>query len=71
MAPTGPTRGSARVYLDGTLQKTVSFYSKTPSFRKLMYTHMWAASGTHTLKLVVVGTAGRARVDVDAFVVLS
>jgi hypothetical protein len=71
VAPTGPTRGSARVYLDGTLQKTISVYSKTPGFRKLMYTHMWAASGMHTLKLVVVGTAGRPRVDVDAFVVLS
>ncbi len=71
VAPTGPTRGAARVYLDGVLQKAVSLYSKTATFRKLMYTHMWAAQGTHTLKIVVVGTAGRPRVDVDAFVVLS
>jgi hypothetical protein len=71
VAPTGPTRGAARVYLDGVLQKAVSLYTKAPAFRKLMYTHMWAAQGTHTLKIVVVGTAGRPRVDVDAFVVLS
>jgi hypothetical protein len=71
VAPTGPTRGAARVYLDGTLQKAVSLYSTAPGFRKLMYTHMWAVSGTHTLKIVVVGTSGRPRVDVDAYVVLS
>lgn len=71
VAPTGPTRGAARVYLDGKLDKAVSLYTKTAAFRKLVYTHMWAAQGTHTVKIVVVGTSGRPRIDVDAFVVLS
>jgi len=30
----------------------------------------WAKAGTHTVKLVVVSSAGHARVDLDAFEVL-
>jgi hypothetical protein len=30
----------------------------------------WATSATRTIKLVVVGTAGHPRVDIDAFVVV-
>jgi hypothetical protein len=65
------SRGSAQVYVDGVLQATVSLYSTTSTAKAQVYAFNWAVSGTHTLRVVVVGTAGHPRVDVDAFVRLS
>ena len=70
MAPKSKTRGSARVYIDGVYRATVSLYSVTTRNRQLVYSYAWAGNGTHTIKLVVAGTAGRPRVDLDAFVIL-
>jgi hypothetical protein len=64
------TRGSVKIYVDGVYKKTVSLYSTTVRTRQLVFSYGWAAYGSHKLKLVVVGTAGHPRVDVDAFVVL-
>jgi hypothetical protein len=30
----------------------------------------WPSAGSHTVKLIVVGTSGRRRVDLDAFVLV-
>jgi hypothetical protein len=30
----------------------------------------WLRSGTHTIKLVALGTAGHPRIDIDAFLVI-
>ncbi len=65
---TGPTRGSAKVYLDGVYTTTVRLYSSTTGLRRIAYAVNWTGQGTHTLKIVVIGTAGHPRVDVDAFV---
>jgi hypothetical protein len=35
--------------------------------RQTAYQQSFAAVGTHTIRIVVVGTAGRPRVDLDAF----
>jgi spore germination protein YaaH len=70
VATRGPDRGVVRVYLDGTLVATVDTRASTPGFRYVAWSRTWASSGTHTLKLVVVGTAGRSRVDIDAFEIL-
>jgi hypothetical protein len=64
------TRGSVRIYVDGVLKKTVSLYSTTVRTRQLVFAYAWPAYGSHKLKLVVVGTAGHPRVDVDGFAVL-
>jgi hypothetical protein len=64
------TRGSVRIYVDGVYRKTVSLYSATVRARQLVFSYSWPAYGSHKLKLVVVGTAGHPRVDVDGFVVL-
>ena len=64
------TRGSVRIYVDGVYKKTVSLYSTTVRARQLVFSYGWAAYGSHKLKLVVVGTAGHPRVDVDGFAVL-
>ncbi|HEY3190770.1 MAG TPA: SH3 domain-containing protein, partial [Solirubrobacteraceae bacterium] len=66
----GPDRGVARLYLDGTLVATVDTYASTFAFRTVAWARTWAWSGTHTLKLVVAGTTGHARVDLDAFEIL-
>jgi len=65
----GPDRGSASVYLDGVLYATVSLYSSTYAAMPIVYGAAWGTtSGTHTIKVVVAGTSGHPRVDVDAFV---
>jgi hypothetical protein len=62
------TRGSARVYVDGVLRATVSLYSTTATARAQVFAYNWSTSTAHTIKVVVVGTAGHPRVDIDAFV---
>ena len=71
VAPKSSTRGRADVLLDGTRVATVDLSSPRALARRMVY----SANGldptvTHTLELEVLGTAGRPRVDVDAFVVL-
>jgi hypothetical protein len=63
----GPNRGSASVYVDGVFQATVSLYSPTYVAKRIVYAYTWGANGAHTIKVVVVGTAGHPRVDIDAF----
>ena len=70
VAYTGPTRGSATIYLDGVLVKTVNLHSSKVAARPIVFSAAWAMNGTHVLKVVVVGTARRPRVDTDAFVKL-
>lgn len=67
----GPTRGSVKVYVDNVYKGTVNLYSATGHARQIVYATGWSSIGTHRIKLVVVGTHGHPRVDVDAFVVLS
>jgi beta-glucosidase-like glycosyl hydrolase len=64
----GPTRGSAEVWVDGVKRTTVSTHATTTSLRRLAFATSWPSQGTHTIRIVVVGTAGHPRVDVDAFV---
>ncbi len=66
----GPTRGRAHVYVDGVYATSVDLYSATTLPRKAVYTRDWASSGTHTVEVRLEGTAGRPRVDVDAFLTL-
>lgn len=67
----GPTRGSAAVYIDGVYKTTISLYAASYHSRPIVYSFTWASSGTHTIKIVVKGTAGHPRVDLDAFIRLA
>jgi GH25 family lysozyme M1 (1,4-beta-N-acetylmuramidase) len=71
VSPTGPTRGKAKVYVDGTYAVTVDLSSSTSRARVVAFARNFGFNGTHTLKIVVVGTAGRPRVAVDAFLRLT
>jgi hypothetical protein len=64
------TRGSFKVYVDGVLKTTVSSYGSPTAYRQILYQVSFATPGTHTVKIVVSGTSGHPRVDLDAFVVL-
>jgi hypothetical protein len=64
----GPTQGSAKVYIDGVYKATVSLYATSYYSKQIVFAYNWAANGTHTIKIVCLGTSGHPRVDVDAFV---
>ena len=64
----GPTRGSAKVYIDGAYAATVSLYSPTTILRRIVYAFNWTSQGAHAIRIVALGTAGHPRVDLDAFV---
>ncbi|HUG29601.1 MAG TPA: glycosyl hydrolase family 18 protein [Candidatus Limnocylindria bacterium] len=66
----GPGRGTAKVYLDGKLMATIDTHAASVVFRRVAFTKTWASSGYHTIRIVVVGTAGHPRVDVDALEIL-
>ena len=64
------TRGVLRIYVDGsTTPVTIDCYSATTVYQAQVWQQAWAATGSHTIKIVIVGTSGRPRVDVDAFAV--
>lgn len=69
VAPKGRTSGSARIYIDGVWITDVSLYRSTTLNKAIVYSIRWSAPGTHTVKLVVLGTSGHSRVDLDAFIV--
>jgi hypothetical protein len=66
-----PTRGAARVYVDGTYVRTVDLKAPETAWRHVVFSRTWSTSGTHTLLIKVVGTSGRPAVDVDAVLVLA
>ena len=67
--PTGPTRGKARVLIDGTAVATVDLRSSTFHAHELLWSKRFASTGKHTLTIVVLGTPGRPNVSIDSFVV--
>jgi len=67
---TGPTRGKAKVYVNGVLKATVDLYSASETYRVQAWSIGYSTSSSRTIKVVVLGTSGRPRVDVDAFLVL-
>ncbi len=70
VAPKGTSRGSVKVYVDGVLDSTVSLYRASAQSQVVVFAKSWTTKAAHSVKLVVVGTAGHPRVDVDGFVVI-
>jgi hypothetical protein len=65
-----PDAGEVQVWLDGALVKTVDAVSDTTVYRQVMFSKTWSSYGSHTIRLVAVGTADRPFVTVDAFEVV-
>ena len=66
-----PSSGEVAVYIDGNLVATVDTHAGAETERFVAFTTGWSSYGKHTIKLVVVGTEDRPRVDLDAFEVIS
>jgi hypothetical protein len=69
-ATRGPNRGKATMHADGAAAATVDLYATTVQPARVVYVRTWTTPGTHTVAVRAAGTAGRPRVDVDAFVTL-
>ncbi|MFC3573183.1 N-acetylmuramoyl-L-alanine amidase [Streptomyces yaanensis] len=59
------TSGQAYIYVDGTKVTTVDLKSSTTQYRQAIWTKSWSSSAKHTVKIVVVGTAGRPAITTD------
>jgi hypothetical protein len=68
IARTSSSLGSARVYIDGT---SVGVYGLGGStvWRRVVFARD-LSPGTHTMRIVVLGTSGRPRIEVDGFLVM-
>ncbi len=71
VAPVGPTRGQARIYINGVYATTVDLYAPVTGTPRVVFERRWAASATRTIMVRVVGTARHPRVDVDGFISLN
>ena len=63
--PTGPTRGRAKVYVDGRLVKTVDLRRSGFRARAAVFSKRWSTTRKHTIRIVVLGTPGRSMVAID------
>jgi len=67
--PVGPTRGQARIRIDGAYVTTVNLYRGSFNARSAVFSKSWTAAGAHTLVIEVVGTAGHPYVAIDELAV--
>jgi subtilisin family serine protease len=66
----GPGYGQAKVYVDGAYVQTINLYRSSTQSKVVIFNKSWSTNGVHSVKLVVVGTSGHPRVEVDAFPIL-
>jgi subtilisin len=69
VAPVGPTRGTAAVYVNGVYQATITLYSSTAASRRIVWTRTFDADGAKTIEIRSNATPGRPRIDVDAILI--
>jgi len=60
--PVGPTRGTARVYIDGRAVATIDLRRSTSSARRLLFARALAA-GAHTFRIVVTSSGRPVAID--------
>ena len=66
----GKDRGAVKVYINGKYSKTIDLRATSTGYRWLAWSTSATSAKAWTIKLVVVGTRGRPRVDIDGFVVV-
>jgi hypothetical protein len=69
VAPRGPRRGAARVYIDGAYIRTIYLWQRTNASRQVVFTRSFPSGGSHRIVLRVVGTGSHPLFRLDAFVV--
>jgi len=68
VARTGPDRGKAQIYINGTHLVTVDLYSATAQAQRVVWARSWSTASERKVTIRVVGTTGRPRIDLDALV---
>ncbi len=63
-----PDRGQFDVYVDGTKNATVDLFSSSGINRVVVWRTAMSSAGTHTVKIVSLGTPGRPRIDLDVVI---
>ena len=56
--------------MDGTLVTTVDLNATVDAPARIVFRKHWSTRASHTVRVVVEGTAGHPTVDVDGFVIL-
>ena len=67
--PVGPTRGKARVLIDGKAVKVVDLKRSSFEASTILYSVSWKSAGRHTFELEVIQTPGHRLVAIDELVV--
>ena len=60
------------MYIDGVLRGTVDLYAPSLLKQRVAWRSSWGPSSptnTHTIRIKVLGTVGRPKVDIDGFIV--
>jgi hypothetical protein len=70
VGPVGPTRGQAKVYLDGSYVTTVNLYRSSFLPRRIVFARN-LADGAHTLVITAQGTSGHPTVAIDGIYLLN
>ncbi len=69
IGPVGPTRGGAKVFIDGRLVKFVHTHRRVFKPTRVLFTMAFDAVQTHTIEIQVVGTTRHPTVAIDALAV--
>ncbi len=69
IATRGRSRGAAQVWIDGIHVTNIHLHRSKLHPRRVVFTRTWTSSGTHTITIVVAGSAHHPRVDIDALVI--
>ena len=67
--PVGPTRGKARVSIDGAIVRTVNLKRSGFLASTTIYSISWKTAGRHTLQIEVLASPGHGPVAIDELVV--
>lgn len=67
--PVGPTRGKARILIDGRAVKVVNLRQSGFEPSSILYSVSWKTPGRHTFEIEVIGTPGHKLVAIDELVV--
>lgn len=68
IGPVGPTRGQAKVYVDGKYVKTVDTYASSFRSTRVLFTATFAVAKARELTVVVIGTKHHPMIAIDAIV---
>jgi antitoxin (DNA-binding transcriptional repressor) of toxin-antitoxin stability system len=63
IGPVGPTRGRARIFIDGRAVATIDLRRSTFRARALLYAKAFPSGGKHTMKIVVTSSGRPVAID--------